>query len=290
MFDRITETFVEIDDFCKSFFSQWHEYLLSQGRTNPPGPVAGLSESEIMTIMILYHSSNFKHFKNFYNGIIRDLLRRHFPNAPSYQRFIELEPRVLVPLTFFMHSKMGKKTGIYYIDSTPLPVCHNLRIKRHKTFEGLVAKGKSSTGWFFGFKLHLVFNDEWEIVAMKLTPGNVHDAKPVPELTRELIGKIFGDKGYLGKKLVEDLLKRGLHLMTRVRKNMKSLPMTVTDKMLLNARGMAETIIGNIKEFSSLNIPKHRSPTNAIVNLCDAITAYQINPIKKKNYVAIAGS
>ena len=147
-----------------------------------------------------------------------------------------------------MHSKMGRKTGIYYIDSTPLPVCHNLRINRHKTFQGLVEKGKSSTGWFFGFKLHLVFNNQWEIVAMKLTPGNVHDTKPVPELTRDLMGKIFGDKGYLGKKLVHQLLERGLHLMTRVRKNMKSLPMAIHDKMLLNARGMAETIIGHIKE------------------------------------------
>lgn len=287
MFDRITETFVEIDDFCKCFFSQWRDYLLSTGRSNRPGPTVCLSESEIMTILVLYHSSNFKHFKNFYNGIVRNVLRHDFPTAPSYQRFIELKPRVLVPLSCFMHSKMGQKTGIYYIDSTPLPVCHNLRISRHKTFEGLAAKGKSSTGWFFGFKLHLVFNNEWEIVAMKLTAGNVHDTKPVPELTKELIGKVFGDKGYLGKKLVEELLKRGLHMMTRVRKNMKSFPMNVADKMMLNARGMAETIIGHIKEFSSLNIPKHRSPTNAIVSLCAAITAYQLKPIHKKNYYAL---
>ena len=135
-------------------------------------------------------------------------------------------------------------------------------------------------GWFFGFKLHLVFNTDNEIVALKLTPGN--DTKPVPALTRDLIGKLFGDKGYIGQKLADDLLRRGLTLFTRVRRNMKALPLSLQDKALLNARNMAETIIGHIKEFSSLNLSKHRSATNAFVHIIAAITAYQINPIKPK--------
>src|SRR3954468_18550159 len=130
-------------------------------------------------------------------------------------------------------------------------------------------------GWFFGFKLHLVFNNRHEIVALKLTPGN--DTTPVPALTRELTGKRFGDKGSIGRKLAEDLLR--LTLFTRVRKNMKSLPLSLQDKALLNARNMAETIIGHIKEFSSLNLSKHRSVINAFVHIIATITAYQINPI-----------
>src|SRR3954451_15699527 len=126
--------------------------------------------------------------------------------------------------------------------------CDNHRINRHKVFADLAQRGKM--GWFFGFKLHLVFNTDNEIVALKLTPGNVHDTTPVPALTRDLIGKLFGDKGYLGQKLAEDLLRRGLTLFTRVRRNMKSLPLSLQDKALLNARNMAETIIGHIKEFS----------------------------------------
>ena len=147
---------------------------------------------------------------------------------------------------------------------------------------GLAQRGKTSMGWFFGFKLHLVFNNDHEIVALKLTPGNVHDTTPVPALTRELTGKLFGDKGYIGQKLAEDLLRRGLTLFTRVRRNMKSLPMSLHDKALLNARNMAETIIGHIKEFSSLNLSKHRSVINAFVHIIAAITAYQINPFKPK--------
>lgn len=238
-----------------------------------------------MTIVLLYHSSNYRHLKHFYNGVVRTFLRSSFPKAPCYDHFLTLQPRIMAAMTMFMTSKLGRRNGVYYIDSTALPVCHNMRISRHKTFDGLAAKGKTSTGWFFGFKLHLVFNANYEIVAVKLTPGNVHDAVPVVSLTQGLVGKLFGDKGYLGKKLAETLLKRGLVLMTRVRKNMKVLPMHIADKLLLNKRNMAETIIGHIKEFSSLNPPKHRSVINALIHITAAIIAYQLNPIKPKRLV-----
>ena len=139
-------------------------------------------------------------------------------------------------------------------------------------FADLAQRGKTSMGWFFGFKLHLVFNNDNEIVALKLTPGNVHDTTPVPALTRELTDKLFGDKGSIGQKLAEDLLR--LTLFTRVRKNMKASPLSLQDKALLNARNMAD----KIKEFSSLNLSKHRSVINAFVHIIAAITAYQINP------------
>src|SRR4051794_7285805 len=127
---------------------------------------------------------------------------------PCYEHFVSLQKSVFVPLVFFLHSHLGTRTGLYYIDSTALPVCDNHRINRHKVFADLAQRGKTSMGWFFGFKLHLVFNTDNEIVALKLTPGNVHDTTPVPALTRDLIGKLFGDKGYIGQKLAEDLLRR----------------------------------------------------------------------------------
>ena len=199
---------------------------------------------------------------------------------PCYEHFVALQKRAFVPLVVFLLSHLGTRTGLYYIDSTALPVCDNHRINRHKVFAGLAQRGKTSMGWFFGFKLHLVFNNRNEIVALKLTPGNVHDTTPVPALTRDLIGKLFGDKGSIGRKLAEDLLR--LTLFTRVRKNMKALPLSLQDKALLKARNMAETIIGHIKEFSSLNLSRHRSAINAFVHIIAAITAYQINPFKPK--------
>ena len=240
-----------------------------------------------MTIVILYHRSNFQHFKNFYQGIVSELLNSYFPILPSYQRFIELLPRVIVPITIFFNSKMGTATGIYYVDSTALPVCHNLRIHKHKVFDGWAARGKSSTGWFFGLKLHLIFNDLNEIVAVKLSHGNYSDVSALPVLTRGFTRKLFGDKGYLGKKIAGDLLEKGLALMTKVRRNMKSLPMHFIDKLLLKARNKAETIIGVIKEFSSLNLSRHRSPINAMIHIIAALTAYQFNPLTYKPYKSL---
>ena len=246
------------------------------------GPQPGLSISEIITLLLVLHSSGFKHLKSFYHGFAEPLLRGSFPGLPCYEHFVALQKSAFVPLVFFLHSHLGTRTGLYYIDSTALPVCDNHRINRHKVFADLAQRGKTSMGWFFGFKLHLVFNNCHEIVALKLTPGNVHDTTPVPALTRDLIGKLFGDKGYIGQELAEDLLRRGLTLFTRVRRNMKSLPMSLQDKALFNARNMAETIIGHIKEFSSLNLSRHRSVINAFVHIIAAITAYQINPFKPK--------
>ncbi|MBV8357721.1 MAG: IS982 family transposase [Deltaproteobacteria bacterium] len=279
MLERLVETFCAVDDFCKAFLPQWEAHLIGNG-TAPRGPESGLCVSEIITILLVLHGSQFKYLKSFYQGVMGDVLRQYFPGMPCYERFVTLQKSVFIPLMFFLLSRLGQRTGIYYIDSTALAVCHNRRIGRHKTFKGLAARGKTSMGWFFGFKLHLVFNQLNEIVAVKLTPGNVHDGAPVEQLTQNLTGKLFGDKGYLGNKRAAALLKRGLVLMTKVRKNMKALPLTLTDKLLLNARNMAETIIGHIKAFSSLNLPKHRTPINAFLHLLAALTAYQLNPIK----------
>src|SRR4051794_18189606 len=205
---------------------------------------------------------------------------------PCDEHFVTLLKSVFVPLVVFLHSHLGTRTGLYDIDSTALPVCDHHRISRHKVFAGLAQRGKTSMGWFFGFKLHLVFNNDNEIVALKLTPGNVHDTTPVPALT----GKLFGDKGYIGQKLAEDLLRRGLTLFTRVRRNMKSLPISLQDKALLNARNMAETIIGHIKEFSSLNLSKHRSAINAFVHIIAAITAYSTYSVSVCRRQALSSS
>src|SRR3954465_8538694 len=226
MFDRLVEDFCQFDDFFQAFCPHWEARRLG-GKAQPAkkrGPQPGLVDSEIMTILVLYHSSRFSNFKAFYEGVVLTLLRSAFPKAPCYARFIALTHHVWVPLTVFLLTRMGRRTGLYDIDSTPLPVCHPRRINRHRVFAGLAAPRKTSVGWFFGFKLHLGFSQERQIVALKLTPGNVHDTTPVPQLTQELIGKLIGAKGYVGKDLAHRLLRRGLVLMTRVRRNMTRLP------------------------------------------------------------------
>jgi hypothetical protein len=287
MFDRLVEQFCDFDDFNTSIRTEWGATLLPDDlRGKRRGPDGGLQDCEIMTILVMYHGSLFKNFKAFYNGIILGIFHSWFPGAPCYERFLTLTKRVWILLTFFLSSRWGRKTDIYYVDSTPLPVCHNKRIAKHKMYKGLAARGKTSVGWFFGFKLHLVFNDQREIMAIRITPGNINDTVPVAELTRGLLGKLFGDKGYIGKRLAKELQQRGLELITRGKKGMPAPIIAPDDAILLDARSIAETIIGHIKEFSSLRMPKHRSVPNAFTHLTAAILAYQLNPLAPKTCLA----
>ena len=162
--DRIVAVFCEVDDFCEAFVPQWEASLLGPGGPAPRGPQPGLSPSEIITLVL--HSSGFKQLKSFYHGFAEPLLRGYFPAMPCYEHFVALQKSVFVPLVFFLVSHLGTRTGLYDIGSTALPVCDTHRINRHKVFAGLAERGKTSMGWFFGFKMHLVFNNRHEIVAL----------------------------------------------------------------------------------------------------------------------------
>ena len=115
-------------------------------------------------------------------------MRSEFPGLVSYTRFVDLIPTTTVPLCLYLPSRLAACTRIGFIDATSIPVCHNRRIKRHKVFADLAKRGKTSMGWFYGFKLHLVVNDQGQLVAYCLTPGNVDDRKPVPHLAKALWG------------------------------------------------------------------------------------------------------
>jgi hypothetical protein len=160
MLDRIVEVFCKVDDFCQAFVPHWQASLLGPGGPAPRGPEPGLSPSEIITLLLVLHSSGFKYLKSFYHGFAEPLLRGSFPGMPCYEHFVVLQKSVFVPLVFFLLSHRGTKTGLYYIDSTALPVCDHHRIDRHKVFAGLAQRGKTSMGWFFGVKRHLVFNND----------------------------------------------------------------------------------------------------------------------------------
>jgi len=132
-------------------------------------------------------------------------------------------------------------------------------------FAGLAQRGKTSTGWFFGFKLHLIFNDRGELLNLMLTPGNVDDRKPVPKMVRKLLGKLFGDKGYISQTLRDELLRTfNVELVTGVRSNMKNTLMPLMDKLLLRKRAIIETIIDQLKNISQIEHSRHRSPINFI--------------------------
>ena len=236
-----------------------------------------------MTILIAFHQSHYRDFKAYYCQQVLPHWRAEFPGLVSYNRFVEFIPSVLVPLcTYFQQHCLGNCSGVSFIDSTSLEVCLNQRIGSHKVFAGLAERGKTSTGWFFGFKLHLVINDRGQFLSVLLTPGNVDDRKPVPKLVRKLFGKVFGDKGYISKPLYELLRQTfGVHLVTKLRSNTKNqLPMTLADRVLLRKRAIVESVIDQLKNISQIEHSRHRSVNNFLVNLLCGLIAYARQPKK----------
>ena len=171
-------------------------------------------------------------------------------------------------------------SGISFIDSTALKVCHNKRIRRHWVFDGLAQLGKTTMGFFLGFKLHLLINDQGGLLNYRLTAGNVDDRKPVEAMSEGLFGKLFGDKGYVSQSLFDKLMNKGIKLVTHLRKNMKRYLMEWEDKILLRKRSLIETVNDTLKNVCQIEHSRHRSPINFLAHLIAGLIAYTRLPKK----------
>ena len=185
-----TTLFVEVVDDCwKAFEKIFAKHLLEDG-TRKRSRESNLSISEIMTILIAFPTSVHRTFKSFYRYVLKHH-RRDFPDLVSYDRFVYLIPSAVIPMFVYLQTcGIDKPTGISFIDSTALKVCHNKRIRRNRVFEGLAQIGKTTMGWFFGFKLHLIINDRGGLLGYRLTQGNVDDREVVEAMTDGLFGKL----------------------------------------------------------------------------------------------------
>ncbi|EER21163.1 ISPg3, transposase [Rickettsia endosymbiont of Ixodes scapularis] len=250
----ITALFYFVDDFCKVA-----EYWISRSflpiSNKKPTRESKISHSELLTIVLLYHQSPCKNFKYFYMSYLQ-LYKSEFVTLPSYTRFIALKPRILTYLVLLLEWYMyqSQPTGVSYIDATSLAICHPKRVSRNKVFAGIAALGKTTKGWFFGFKLHLLINELGEIQGLKLTPGNIDDRVPVPEITKRITGLLFGDKCYIKQELFDELYVREIKLVTGIKKNMKNKLIPLIEKILLRKRSIIETVFSVLKGFLNLNI------------------------------------
>jgi hypothetical protein len=279
--DSLLEMFCDVDDFCKVNLPIWNKLLLCNGQKQRQRD-RSLTISEIMTILIAFHQSHYRDFKDYYLEQVLKYWRPEFPGLVSYNRFVEFIPSALVPLMMYLRTGcLGKCSGISFIDSTSLDVCINQRIHVHKVFAGLASRGKSSTGWFFGFKLHLVVNDRGELLDIFLTSANVDDRKPVPHLAKRLFGKLFGDKGYISQSLAQSLLRMfNVKLITKLRSKMKNQLMLLSDRLLLRRRAIVESVIDQLKNISQIEHSRHRSIPNFCVNVLCGLIAYCRRPSK----------
>jgi hypothetical protein len=278
--------FCDVDDFCKQFEPEWRKILIENqdkqliGDKKRRNRRTELSLSEAITIITMFHKTRYRTFKDYYERYVLAFLKPYFPKLLSYSRFVNLMKTCLFPLFIFSQGCLGECTGLSFVDSTILTVCHSRRINSHRVFKKMAKRGKTSTGWFYGFKLHLIINDVGEILAYILTPGNIDDRVPVPELSKELFGKLFGDKGYISQELFLKLYEKGLQIITKLKKNMKNKLMNLVDKILLRSRGVIESVNNKLKADCQIEHHRHRSPWNFLVNLIGGLVAYAYDPCK----------
>jgi hypothetical protein len=281
---EIVALFCDIDDFCLQFEPACQQRLVPAGKAQPLW-TSRLCLSEVMTIVVNFHQSGYRTFKDYFLRYVTPHLSWAFPHVVSYSRFVELMAAALVPLCTYLQTRKGKSHGVAFIDSTLLAVCHPKRSARHKVFAGFAAWGKNSLGWAYGFKLHLLINDLGELLACCLTPANVDDRKPVPHLLHGLHGKVFGDRGYISQALFTDLFAHGVQLITKLRKDMKNKLMPMLDKLLLRKRSLIETVNDQLKNISQIEHSRHRSVTNFLVNLVAGLIAYTYQPKKPSLHI-----
>jgi len=275
----LTELFTHVDDLCL-LVDQVLDTMPALENGPRRGPAPRMSTSEILTILILFHSSRYRDFKAFYLKHVREHLRAEFPHALSYTRFVASIPRALLHAWALLVSLRGECSGISFVDSTRLQVCRVQRAKSNKVFANLAKVGKTSMGWFYGFKLHIVINECGELLGFDVTAGNCDDRVPMDKLMQGLFGKVYADKGYISKQLRERLYERGIELFTPVRKNMKQQLLEVWDKLMLRKRVLVESVIDQLKNVSQLEHSRHRNPLHFFVHLLCGLIAYCFQPKK----------
>lgn len=277
--EQITQIFCVVDEFMIDFTHKVQSQMIG----NPPKRKPTMSSSEVICIMILFQLSSCRNFKSFYLLYVKKHLHEEFPRTVSYNRFVELQKQVVFPLAVFAKTCcLGECTGISFIDSTPLRVCDNKRIFNHKVFKGIATRGKSTMGYFYGFKLHIIVNEIGQIVDFQITQANVDDRTPVRQgnILKKIWGKLYGDKGYVSKPLSAILFDSGIHFITGIRKNMKNQLMSLRDKIMLRKRSIIETINDQLKNICFVEHSRHRSFHNFVNNILTAIIAYSFLPTK----------
>lgn len=281
--DKVIEIYSLADDFMKHFSAEFEKRTLSNTNPTRAGRKSIMREAEIITILVLFHLKGYRCLKHFYTEYVATHMRDMFPNLVSYNRFVELQKSMMLPLAIFVKEVLlGKCTGITFVDSTPLKVCRQQRIHCHKVFKGIATRGHCSMGWFFGLKLHLMCNDRGEILNFVFTPANVDDREPLDyeSFIKDVYGKLVGDKGYISSKLFERLFVDGIQMITKLKKNIKNAFISYSDKILLRKRAIIECVNDELKNICQIEHSRHRCFANFITNMLAGIAAYSFLPKK----------
>jgi len=270
-----------VDDFIKNILLNIKYALQRPDRNNPPVKKFNLGLAELTSLALFKFFTGHRNWKTFYY-FVKTYHQTDFPNLPSYQNFLRAMNKLSFFALFLLQAFMSffrKITGLKKIkitDSTKLEVCKIKREFSHKVVRGLAAKSKSTMGWFYGFKLHIICNELMQILSFRITAGNIDDRKGLDMIWNNIFGLIIADAGYLGKNWQEKAKNLGKQLFTAVKANMKKI-MTKTQHQLLKLRQRVETIFSVLKLRLGLETSLPRSPLGYFAHYIWCLTAYQIN-------------
>lgn len=268
-----------VDDFLKQLLENIRFAIERPRQGRPPQKTFNLSVAELVTLALFKSFTGHSNWKDFYQHIM-SYHGNDFPNLPNYQNFLaamnKLSSAAYLMLSAFMQLFRAhtKDTDFKFPDSTKLKVCENKRIFGHKTNKAYAKRGKSSMGWFYGFKLHIVVNELMQILGVALTPGNTDDRKGLDMIWDELFGVLIADAGYIGKKWEEKARNTGKVLFTAVKANMKKL-MTEAEHAMLKLRQRVETVFSVLKLRMYIESTLPRSPRGMFAHYVWCLTAYQ---------------
>jgi hypothetical protein len=226
--------YVMIDDLLKAFGKQCGQQPRLPGKASR-GRSSGLTTSEWITLGIFRYALQIKDVKHFWRHIYSHY-HKDFPGLPNYQNFVaginRTTPYVILLLQWLLHMNRQKTKDPFFVDATSLKVCENWRISSHKVCQDIARMGKTTLGWFFGFKLHMVVDGLGNMLSVLITPGNTDDRKFLLKLFKGLKGIAVGDAGYVSKKAFKELFEQGVLFVTVMKKNMKRLTNTWQDGLL----------------------------------------------------------
>lgn len=278
---RLLQLFCIVDELVRIILTQTR-FLEKSGKT--PGRPHNLTISEAMTISLyrfLFPWTDFKHYYSF----VKNYHDRDFVNLPHYDNILTQQKQLLpffikflgVLIAINRAAFKNKKIRIMFIDASPLPVCANKRIFNHKVAKKAARRGKSTMGWFFGFKLHILVDDRGNLLGVTITPGNVDDRTQVKKLVGDIMDALLvADGGYLKELLKQELFeKNNIRFVTGVKRTMKKL-MTPGQHSMLRARQLVETVIGSCKHRLGMTLRLHRSIEGYQVHFVLTLIAYTL--------------
>ncbi len=268
-----------VEDFLKGILGSIKYALKRPDQNTPPTPKRNLTLAELVSLAIFKSVSGHRNWKDFYQNI-KSYHKKDFPGLPVYENFLRAMNALSLVALLLLHGFMEffksitSKEDPKLTDSTKLEVCKIKREFTHKVAKRIARKAKSSMGWFYGFKLHIICNGLMQILNFRITSGNTDDRKGLEMIWDDIFGMIIADAGYLGEDWQKKAQNLGKHLLTGVRANMKKI-MTETQHKLLKLRQCAETVFSVLKLRFGIESTLPRSELGFFAHYIWSITAYQ---------------